>query len=369
MHSDPMEWVALSALPRVGAATIKRLLDEGWTPERVLNASDADWEWLGFNFLARQNLQQYQQNRGPMRELQLQVREWLRTPDSHLLTLDSPDYPTLLKQISDPPPILYVRGDVDVLHLPQIAMVGSRNASRAGVQHSSEFATALSQAGLIVTSGMAHGIDGAAHQAAVKLNKPTVAVFGTGADVLYPARHRMLAAQILETGGVWVSELPPGTGPLGHNFPRRNRIISGLSAGVLVVEAAPRSGSLITARQALEQGREVFALPGSLNNPLSQGCHALIREGGQLVSTVDHILEQLAPMLGAYASPQVEEKQLPPDLSAQEHNLLQALGFEQVSMDQLVSLTGIGVADLNVLLISLELKGLIENSGDGYCRI
>ncbi len=371
MQSDPMDWVAVAALPRVGATAFLRLLDNGWPPHRIVRASEDEWQWLGLNLLARQNLQALKQGRGPLKEIQLNVRDWLKQPDTHLLTLDSDHYPALLKTIADPPPLLYVRGALDQLHLPQIAMVGSRSASRAGVQHASEFSAALTRAGFIVTSGMAHGIDGAAHQAAVNLNRPTIAVFGTGPDVLYPARHRILASQILETGGAWVSELPPGTSPLGHNFPRRNRIISGLSAGVLVVEAAPRSGSLITARQALEQGRDVFALPGALNNPLSQGCHKLIREGGQLVSSVEHILEQLAPMLGAYAvddAPAVEPTALP-ELSTQENNLLQALGFEHVSMDQLVALTGISVADLNVLLISLELKGVIENSGDGYCRI
>lgn len=372
---DPMDWVAVSALPGVGAATLQRLLQNGWFPSRILQASDDDWHWLGLNQKARNALQQYRNGQGLLVQRQQLVQNWLcRQSDHHLLVLDSEHYPALLKTIPDPPPLLYVRGNVEALHLPQIALVGSRKASRAGISHAAAFADALSRAGLIVTSGMAHGIDGAAHLAAVNCGKPTIAVFGTGPDKLYPARHRVLAAQILETGGAWISELPPGTAPLGHNFPRRNRIISGLSAGVLVVEAAPRSGSLITARQALEQGREVFALPGALNNPLSQGCHNLIREGAQLVISAEHILEQLAPLLGAYmtlAEPDTPESAPAslPDLSAQEQQVMDVLGFETTSLDQLVALTGISVADLNALLIGLELKALIDTSGEGYFRI
>lgn len=373
MHSDPMDWVAVASLPRVGVTAFLRLLDGGWSPAKILAASDEEWQWLGLNLLARKNLAAYQHGKGPLVQAQQAVLQWLQLPDTHLLTLDHPDYPALLRSIPDPPPLLYVRGALDVLHLPQIALVGSRKASRAGIQHAGDFAAALARSGLVVTSGMAHGIDGAAHQASVQAGRPTIAVFGTGPDILYPARHRMLASEILTGGGAWVSELLPGTSPMAHNFPRRNRIISGLSAGVLVVEAAPRSGSLITARQALEQGREVFALPGALNNPLSQGCHALIREGAQLVASVEHIIEQLAPLLGAYvdnavSAPQAEP-QPPADLSSSEQTLVSALGFEQTSMDQLIALTGISVADLNVLLISLELKGVIEACGDGYSRI
>jgi len=373
MHSDPMDWVAVASLPRVGVTAFLRLLDGGWSPAKILAASDEEWQWLGLNLLARKNLAAYQHGKGPLVQAQQAALQWLQLPDTHLLTLDHPDYPALLRSIPDPPPLLYVRGALDVLHLPQIALVGSRKASRAGIQHAGDFASALARSGLVVTSGMAHGIDGAAHQASVQAGRPTIAVFGTGPDILYPARHRMLASDILAGGGAWVSELLPGTSPMAHNFPRRNRIISGLSAGVLVVEAAPRSGSLITARQALEQGREVFALPGALNNPLSQGCHALIREGAQLVASVEHIIEQLAPLLGAYvdnavSAPQAE-LQPPADLSSSEQTLVSALGFEQTSMDQLIALTGISVADLNVLLISLELKGVIEACGDGYSRI
>lgn len=370
MKSDPMDWVAVSALPRVGPISLQRLLQKGWTPNRILHSGDAEWQWLGFNAQARTALNAYQCNQGPLIARQNKVAQWQGSHcEAHLLSLDSENYPALLKTIPDPPPVLYVRGDVTALHLPQIALVGSRNASRAGLRHASEFAGALARSGLIVTSGMAFGIDGAAHQAAVNLTKPTIAVFGTGPDKLYPARHRILAAQILEAGGAWVSELPPGTAPLAHNFPKRNRIISGLSAGVLVVEAAPRSGSLITARQALEQGREVFALPGALNSPLSQGCHNLIREGAQLVSSIEHILEQLAPLLGAYQSEAVDlQPELAPELSSCEKNVLDAMGFEQVSIDQLVALTGISIADLNALLISLELKGVIDAAAEGYCR-
>ncbi|MGB0465919.1 MAG: DNA-processing protein DprA [Pontibacterium sp.] len=370
--ADPMDWVAVSALPGVGPVSLQKLIRNHWAPARLLGATQEEWRGLGLNNRAQSALQAYQQGAGPLVAQQQSVANWQScTREATVIALDSEDYPHLLKTIPDPPPVLYVRGDINQLHLPQIALVGSRNASGAGVRHAAAFSGALTRAGFVVTSGMACGIDGAAHQAAVNLSKPTIAVFGTGPDKLYPARHRILAAQILEAGGAWVSELPPGTAPLAHNFPKRNRIISGLSAGVLVIEAAPRSGSLITARQALEQGREVFALPGALNNPLSQGCHTLIREGALLVSTVEHILEQLAPLLGSYAVDEQVTPALAPEieLTGQERLVLDAVGYENSHIDQLAALTGLPVAELNVILMSLELKGQLDTNGEGYSRI
>lgn len=373
--ADPMEWVAVSALSGIGPAACQRLLQGGWDASRICNADTDTWRWLGLNDKARAALGDLKCGRGPLFNLQQQVAQWLtHTADAHLIAIDSDLYPPLLKTLADAPPVLYLRGAPECLHLPQIALVGSRKASQAGVRHASAFASALSRAGLIVTSGMAHGIDAAAHRAAVGLGLPTVAVFGTGPDIIYPAAHRILAAQIIETGGCLVSELPPGTPPLAHHFPLRNRIISGLSAGVLVIEAAPRSGSLITARQALDQGREVFALPGAPGNPLSQGCHNLIREGAQLVVTVDHILEQLGPMLGAYlgVADEADEAVMEPPvcgLEPHEAQVLAQLDYDGSSPEHLAEVSGLGVAALNAALIGLELRGLVERRGTVYCRI
>jgi DNA processing protein len=211
------------------------------------------------------------------------------------LTVTDPRYPPQLADIHDPPPLLYVRGEVQLLSEPQIAIVGSRNPTPGGAEITQEFARHLTGYGLIVTSGLAQGIDGAAHLGALE-NGRTIAVFGTGLDRVYPAAHRTLARQIAENGAL-VSEFPPGCEPLAQNFPRRNRLISGLSLGVLVTEAALKSGSLITARTALEQGREVFAVPGSIRNPLARGCHALLRDGAKLVESAADILAELAPLL------------------------------------------------------------------------
>jgi DNA processing protein len=369
---NPMDWVAVSALSGVGPATCQRLRQGGWDAARICGADSETWRWLGLNTKAQAELTELRAGRGRLYQLQQHVADWLqRYADAHLLAVDSEHYPSLLKNLPDAPPVLYVRGSADRLHLPQIALVGSRNASQSGIRHARAFATALSRAGLIVTSGMAHGIDAAAHQAAVNLCLPTVAVFGTGPDVIYPAANRILAAQILEHGGCLVSELPPGSPPLAHHFPLRNRIISGLSAGVLVVEAAPRSGSLITARQALEQGREVFALPGAPGNPMSRGCHDLIRQGAQLVVTVEHILEQLAPLLGAYLP--VEDVQASPSsddsLDTPEATVLAQLDYDGSTLEQLSDGTGMDVSALTVALTGLELKGLIERRGVAYCRI
>ena len=210
--------------------------------------------------------------------------EWLSQPGNHVVHFQDAAYPALLKQIADPPPLLFVRGDRDYLAQPQLAIVGSRNPTHTGRALAREFAAHLASFGLTITSGLASGIDGAAHQGAIEAGGTTLAVTGTGLDRVYPARHRDLAHRVAENGAL-VTEFPPGTAPLAANFPRRNRLISGLSLGTLVVEAALRSGSLITARSALEQGREVFAIPGSIHNPLARGCHALIRDGAKLVES------------------------------------------------------------------------------------
>ncbi len=285
----------------------------------------------------------------------------------HIISLASDDYPLLLREIHRPPPILYVKGDPALLSLPQVAIIGSRRASRGGIEQAEQFATALTRGGFTVTSGMALGIDGAAHRGALKAGK-TIAVLGSGVDVAYPRQHQQLYDDILARGGAIVSEFPPGTGPLRPHFPQRNRIISGLSLGILVIEAAAQSGSLITARLAMEQGREVFAIPGSIHNPLARGCHQLIREGAILTETLDDMVTQLGGMLSFKAEESVAEMGAELPANGREHNVLKAMGFDPVTVDRLQQLLDMETAALTVALVNLELQGYVENTGGCYQR-
>lgn len=282
------------------------------------------------------------------------------------LPLTAPSYPLLLREIHRPPPLLYVRGDITLLSLPQLAIVGSRRASSGGLATARAFAAELAAAGFAITSGLALGIDAAAHRGALERGQ-TVAVLGAGVDVAYPRQHAVLGEQILAAGGALVSEFPLGFAPRRENFPQRNRIISGLSLGVLVVEAAIKSGSLITARLAMEQGREVFAMPGSVHNPQAKGCHQLIREGATLTETVADIVAQLGGLL-AYKAEEASRAALPVALSDEESLVLDAMGFEPTDIDSLMVATGMGIAGLTAALVSLELQGLVENSGGLFLR-
>jgi DNA processing protein len=291
-----------------------------------------------------------------------------------LLRQGQPGYPPQLACIPDPPELLYFRGDPAVLSAPAIAIVGSRRPTPAGRATAFEFARRLASHGLVVTSGLAAGIDAAAHRGALAAGGATVAVCGTGLDRTYPEAHAALAAEIAAHGTV-VSEFPPGTKPLPHHFPRRNRLISGLSLGVLVVEARHRSGSLITARLAAEQGREVFALPGSIHNPLARGCHRLIRDGARLVETVQEVVAGLQADLFAalpwpVAQPRETEALSAGPLDRESKILLNACGFEPVDVDILVQRTGFTAASVASMLVMLELRGEVESSAGGtYCRL
>jgi DNA processing protein len=292
---------------------------------------------------------------------------------TRLLPLSDPLYPPLLRQIPDPPFALFVRGDATLLSEPQLAMVGSRNPSVEGRRNAEEFAEYLAKCGLVIVSGMALGIDAASHRGALKDGK-TVAVWGTGLDKTYPPRNRELAEEIIAKGAV-VSEFPPGTPPLPMHFPRRNRIISGLSVGTLVVEAAKQSGSLITARTASEQGREVFAIPGSIHNPVARGCHRLLRDGAKLVESAGDILEELAPLLGLTALPalpagaDVPAEGAPPE-DPEYKLLLNSLDFAPTSVDSLVERTGLTPDVVSSMLLMLELQGHVEASPGGrYSRV
>jgi DNA processing protein len=296
--------------------------------------------------------------------------DWTTHPDNYVLTLADHHYPPSLLTIVDPPPMIYVKGNISLLTRPSIAVVGSRNATTQGMQNAERFAHVLSAAGLTVISGLALGIDASAHHGALlhalseRGGGSTVAVTGTGLDLVYPARHRELAHRIA-AGGCLVSEYPLGTPAISSNFPRRNRIISGLALGVLVVEAAAQSGSLITARSALEQGREVFAIPGSIHSPLSKGCHQLIRQGAKLVESAQDVLEELR--WDTRHLPDLAPAHARPTDPSLEH-LLKVAGYDPVSVDQLVQRSTLTTAEVQAGLLTLELNGKMELLPGGQYR-
>jgi DNA processing protein len=316
---------------------------------------------------------------------------WLAEPGHRLLRCTEADFPPQLENIPQPPAVLFVVGDASLLLYPQVAIVGARGASAAGLAHARAFARALADAGFAITSGMADGIDGAAHTAALDAGAKTLAVIGTGADRVYPRKHHALARRIA-AHGVLVSEFPPGTPARPDHFPRRNRIISGLALGTLVIEAGLRSGSLITARLAAEQGREVFALPGSIHNPLARGCHRLIRDGARLVETAAEIVETLTPaarMLGGELAARLDAvggETLGPAQAegganlacahsgewgdSEYRRLLAELGHAPTTLDELVQRTGQSAAALSAMLLMLELEARVEPlPGNRYQRL
>lgn len=346
-------------MPGLGVAAWRRLLAVFGTPSAALGAPRGQLvSCLGGKAQLADGILVAAEN-PPLKDI-----AWLQNaPDRRALFLDQPGYPPQLAQIADPPLALLIEGDAGLLLAPQIAIVGSRNASPAGRETAFAMAAALADCGLLVTSGLAEGVDGAAHRGALAGNRATLAVLGTGTDRVYPRQHEALAGEIRQRGAL-LSEQPVGTPPRSFNFPRRNRIISGLSLGVLVVEAGAQSGSLITARLAAEQGREVFAIPGGIHNPLARGCHALIREGAKLVETVSDILEELPP-LGrslnlAPASPPAGGQADPAA-----NPILANLGDSPVSLDLLVARTGLTVTEVSTMLLTLQLDGLVTSLPGG----
>ena len=297
---------------------------------------------------------------------------WLASDaNRHLVTFNDPHYPILLREISDPPPLIFAQGDISLLSRWQLAVVGSRNPSTSGRDLAYDFAHYLGQGELVITSGLATGIDAAAHKGALAGGGKTIAVVGTGLDRVYPASHRQLAHDIADNGLI-VSEFALGTAPRPENFPRRNRIISGLALGTLVVEAALKSGSLITARMALEQGREVFAIPGSIHNPLARGCHQLIREGAKLVETANDIIEELGALAAVSTSSEaVQGKRHTQTISedADYQALFMHLGYDPIHIDTLIARSGLTADVVSSMLLLLELNGEVASMPGGrYVR-
>lgn len=354
---DAVYWLGLSLIPGVGGETLRKLLREFGTPEEIY-ATPADRLCNTVTKTIARHITQ-----GPDLLATAPILAWLDNPQNHLVTLADTAYPRNLLEIPDPPPLLFVKGHVELLNVPTLAIVGSRNASPQGKKNAEEFACALSDAGYCIVSGLALGIDGSAHRGALRGRSGTIAVIGTGLDIVYPAQHRELAHDIASLGAL-VSEFPLGTPSRAQNFPRRNRVISGLARGCLVVEANLRSGSLITARLATEQGREVFALPGSIHSPLSKGCHLLIKQGAKLVDSIQDILEELGNT--PISNHAIEVPTTPTEYDP----LLDCMGFDTVTLDALLLHSGLTGEKVSAMLLMLELEGKVASLPGGlYQRI
>ncbi len=354
-------WMRLTATPGLGPAGCRALLAAFGLPDVILSATREQLLRLVSPSIAEALRSQPDAS---LAELIARTRIWSREPGNHVITLADARYPKGLLEITDPPPLLYAKGRVDRLDEPALAIVGSRNATAQGLIDARRFAEALAAAGLTIISGLASGIDAAAHEGALDAGASggsTIAVIGTGPDIVYPAAHRALAHRIAEQGLI-IGEFPLGVAAAAHHFPRRNRIIAGLSRGVLVVEAAARSGSLITARLAAEGGRDVFAIPGSIHSPLSKGCHQLIRQGAKLIDSVADILDEWgAPSSGsAPASGPAREK-----LAVDDETLLAHLGFDPMTADDLAQRADLSAASLASKLLELELAGHIARLPGG----
>lgn len=354
--------------PLLGAFTFQRLFREFGSAEAIWQAPVEVLQPL----LGRQTLAALEAARAgddpALQQAVSQEMEWLDAhPEVVPVALGSAAYPALLAATDGAPPLLYVCGNTHALELPQLAVVGSRNPTAGGRDNAFQFSHYLAANGFAITSGLALGIDATAHRGALDAGGATLAVMGTGIDQIYPTRNRPLAESIVEGGGALVSEFAPGTTPTAGNFPRRNRVISGLSLGTLVVEAAVQSGSLITARTALEQQREVFAIPGSIHNPLARGAHRLIRQGAHLVETAADIVQELGGTL-AFKQAQVAGGELSTLHEPDQQCLLDAMGYDPVTLDALCERSGLAIGKVSAALTDLELSGAINRRGAIYSR-
>ena len=364
-------WLKLIHVDKLGPATLQKLFEHFDKPASILQASRSKLQSIGIGKPIIDGIHEPKENT-VQRDL-----AWLEHENHHLITIQDSSYPELLKQIPDPPYILYALGKpklaTDLLTEPQLGIVGSRNASAYGKEIATSFAEKLANSGVVITSGLASGVDGAAHRGALQSKiGSTIAVAACGLDRVYPAEHRQLAEQISQRGLI-VSEFPIGTSPMPGHFPRRNRIISGLSLGVLVVEASMKSGSLITARLATEQGREVFAIPGSIHNPTSKGCHTLLRNGAKLVETVEDVLEEFKHHIDIDSLDKLdtspEKANDDQSLDPQHEKILDSMGHEPITIDDLIDRSGMGVDVVSSILLILELNNQVSHHGNGvYVR-
>ena len=352
-NSDVALWLTLYLTPGLGNASICKLLAKFGSPDHIFSAKHSQLREIVDDNIARNLL------KGVDTELITPTLNWLQKESAHVVTLADFNYPKTLLEIPNPPTLLYAIGHLHWLNFPSIAMVGSRSSTPQGEKNAADFAFSLCNQGLCVVSGMALGIDGAAHLGAIKANGATIAVVGTGLDIVYPAKHRDLAHKIAERGLI-ISEFPLGTPSKAQNFPRRNRLISGLSLGCLVVEANVASGSLITARLSAEQGREVFAIPGSIHSPVAKGCHQLIKQGAKLVESVQDILEELKNLLPA-VSPYglIKSDDLNVIIGSETNTVITCMGFDAIDFDTIQSLCALTTDSLSAKLMMLELEGKI----------
>jgi DNA processing protein len=363
MNNTLPYWLAALRIKNIGPLRLFAMLSHFPTIEHLFKASPDAWKAAGISSTFFTDLQQ------PDWKWVEQEMKWMNGKDHHLICYDDDRYPYRLKEIADPPLVLYLKGDPAGLCLPQLAMVGSRHATQAGIAIANEFAETLAAAGLVITSGLARGIDAAAHRGALKAKGITLGVAGTGLHYVYPTMHRRLADDMVAAGGALISEFPLATPAHAAHFPRRNRIIAGLSCGVLVVEAALQSGSLITARLAIEAGREVFAIPGAIHQPLARGCHHLIRQGAKLVETVEDILEEfvgngsLKPLTSLA---QVNDNFK--DLPEAARQVLTQIDIGVTPLDVIISRSGLTSTLVSSMLLSLELYGCILSVPGGYIR-
>ncbi|MDR4652333.1 MAG: DNA-processing protein DprA [Nitrosomonas sp.] len=360
-------WLELCLVKGVGDESIRRLLVAFGSPAAILSASE-----MALERVVRKSIGKHIKRGAEPARISAALN-WLKDPANSIVTLAESDYPAQLLNIQDPPPLLYFKGNRDLLTKPALAIVGSRNATPQGLSNAEAFAESASNAGFCIISGMALGIDAAAHAGGLRGSAASMAVVGTGLDIVYPAKNHQLAHKLAKNGAL-ISELPLGTPAIGRNFPRRNRIISGMSQGCLVVEAALRSGSLITAKQALEQGREVMAIPGSIHSPLSKGCHLLIKEGAKLVENIQDILDELnypashrcqkkndirENIAGKTMQAQIQQFSavFPSD---EGERLLECLGHDVIDIDTLCVRSGLTVESVSAMLLTLELNGYVS---------
>lgn len=367
MHSNHLHyWLAAIYLPEIGPRKILRWLEQFNNIEQLFLAKHAELQAVGLN------PKQIAAIKNPDWKSVERDLTWAKKANQHILSLTHPDYPKLLKEIAAPPLVLFVHGHVEALKRMQLAIVGARNASVAGLKNAEQFAYHLAQVGLAITSGLAVGIDGASHRGALRAQGVTIGVAATGLQHIYPSSHRKLAEEIVENNGAVISEFPLTMLPIANNFPRRNRIISGLSVGVLVVEAALKSGSLITVKYALEQGREIFAIPGSIHHPLARGCHHLIRQGAKLVETAKDILEELGGFktaMDAELSAQFCHLNQPTAaICPKFRQILEQIGQEITSIDMIILQSGLTPGEVSSILLKLELNGYIQSVAGGYIR-